>query len=158
MKEVVYLAGQISVCNKATYEWRRNINSFFSNNDNIEIIDPCSNQFNKELLHENKDKDNLDWSSVLNKVNNNILVPKDKSYVNRASVVIANLIHYDPNKPIIGTLFELAWCNYLNDKTVIGIKLEKDCILYTHPFINSTITTWVTNEYDACKLISYYFV
>jgi hypothetical protein len=94
----------------------------------------------------------------LDKCSNNILVPKDKSYIYRSTIVIANLIQYDLNKPIIGTLFELAWCNYLNNKTVIGIKLDKDDILYNHPFVSSTITTWVTNEYEACKLINYYFV
>lgn len=156
MKEVIYLAGQISVDKIETYQWRKDVCNYFEFNDQYDIINPCANPYNIELLYEYKDK-NTNWNKIYANGHNNILVSKDKSYVNRASIVIANLIQYDKNKPIIGTLFELAWCNYINNKTVIGIHDNTKSIHYTHPFITNTISTWVTDQIHACNVIDHYF-
>ena len=50
MKEIIYLIGQISVDKKESYEWRKNIRRSFGKNPNWEIIDPCNNGFNQQVL------------------------------------------------------------------------------------------------------------
>lgn len=152
MKEVIYLAGQISVNDVRSYQWRENVKGIFHNEDMYEVIDPCGNKFNQSLI--NKD-DYQDHCDVYNLNGTGILVPKDKSYVTRSTIAIVNMIHYDKDKPIVGTCFELAWYNFTNDKTVIGI--YEDNKYSNHPFVKNTVTVWVSDEYEACHLIKHYF-
>lgn len=150
MKEIIYLAGQISPIKPETYEWRKEVKKYFLNHEKFIIIDPCGNSYNRKLL-----KTQPTYSEINQTPNNKIITPKDKSYVERSTIGIINLIHYDPNKPIIGSLFELAWYQSYPSKTVIGI--YEDTILVNHPFVQNAVTTWLTSVHEACKLIDYYF-
>ena len=53
MKEIIYLIGQISVEKEITYQWRKEVRKFFDpsdpSNDNFEMIDPCDNEWNKDI-------------------------------------------------------------------------------------------------------------
>lgn len=156
MKESIYLVGQISIDSAATYEWRKNVRRCFANNPNWEIIDPCNNGFNQTVL-ENSGKD-IHRKIVYKTQGIDLLVPKDYSYVARSTMAFANMNHYDPRKAIIGSCFELAWYWQMK-KTVIGIfdgNPEED-LHCNHPFIKSAVTTWVKDEWEACKIAVYYF-
>lgn len=148
MKTHVYLAGQISFNDNRTFEWRNDIRNEYEEDNEIEIIDPCNNRFNSN----NTNKDHYSHENI------EVLTSKDKNYVLKSDVCIVNLNMYDKNKPLVGTLFELAW--YINhpEKTVIGICPENESNGYNnHPFVRSAITTWVTNHWYAITAINEYF-
>jgi hypothetical protein len=156
MKETIYLVGQISVDDERSYKWRKNVRRVFGANENWEIIDPCNNGFNRAVL-ENAGGDTKRLR-VYKTAGIDLLVPKDYSYVDRSTMAFANMNHYDPRKPIIGSAFELAWY-WQMQKTVIGI-FEGDHtqdVHCNHPFIKSAITTWVQDEWEACELAVHYF-
>jgi len=153
MKQItIYLAGQISIKAKETYEWRKRVRTSLSDDRRFHIIDPTFNDFNLGALEEkglDQHKDLFRRASV------NFVVPKDRNSVKRSDICIVNLNTYDPNKPFIGTLFELAWYYDSPEKTVIGIIEEEqgDSIISAHPFITEAVNIWVKNELDAIALV-----
>jgi len=157
MKEIVYLVGQISKEEYLTYQWRKNIVDAFKENNLIQIIDPCSNTFNQAIL-----KDDERDSKRLKVYQYNgieLLVPKDFSYVKHSTICVANLIHYDKKKMIIGSFFELSAYYLSPEKSVIGI-LDKDPgkdMICNHPFVKATVDVWVKSEQEAIDLIKYYY-
>ena len=156
MKESIYLIGQISVDDERSYEWRKNVRRIFGANSNWEVIDPCNNGFNRSVL-ENAGGDDRRLR-VYKTAGIDLLVPKDFSYVERSTMGMCNMNHYDPQKPVVGTCFELAWY-WEMQKTVIGIfdgNVDED-VYCNHPFIKSAVTTWVKDEWEACELAIHYF-
>jgi len=150
--EEIYLVGQISPTFSETYKWREEVKKYFSDYPNFRIIDPCGNAFNQKLrLSDN----NIGY---IKKDGINVLVPKDRNFVKRSSIAIANMNQYDPNKPLIGTFFELAWYYDSPEKTVIGFADDMTNYLCQHPFVKSSITTWVKDHLRACDLILNYFI
>ena len=157
MKEIVYLIGQISVDKKESYEWRKNVRRSFGGNTNWEIIDPCNNGFNQAVL------DNAGGDPTRLKVYKTqgieLLVPKDYSYVKRSTMGFCNMNHYDTKKPVIGTMFELAWYYDNPQKTVIGIfdgNPEED-VNCNHPFVRAAVDVWVKDEWECCELAMHYY-
>lgn len=154
MKNYIYLIGQISFRVKETYDWRDRVDRYFKNLPNFETFNPCVNEFN---ISGNGSDINLYKAYETKGID--VLVPKDKTFVLKSTMAFANLNTYDIDKPIIGTMFELAWYHDHPDKTVIGIfngdpKQDKIC---NHPFVKSVVNTWVTNEKEACELVMRYF-
>jgi hypothetical protein len=88
-----------------------------------------------------------------------LIVPKDKSYVMRSTIGMADMTQYDPDKPLIGTMFELAWYHNYPEKTVIGIYDgdPMDSIWSGHPFVQDTVKVWVRNHHEACETVRTYF-
>jgi hypothetical protein len=157
MKEAVYLIGQISVDTDESYEWRKNVRRCFGNNPNWEIIDPCNNGFNQAVLdNSGGDPERL---KVYKTHGVELLVPKDRSYVRRSTMGFCNMNHYDKKKPIIGTMFELAWYYDNPEKTVIGIFNgdPKEDINCNHPFVRAAVDVWVKDEWEACELAMHYY-
>lgn len=144
----IYLAGQISE-NPETIKWRKRINFVCDDIDELDIIDPCNNSFSKEGR---KDK-------ILFKKIKPLITPRDYSYVLSSDGVIANLNWYTKEIPMIGTFFELAIYKLCPEKVVVGI-FDGDPstdIVCQHPFVNSTIHTWVKNEDEALDIFLKFF-
>lgn len=157
MKELIYLIGQISVDEKETYEWRKNIRGYFATKPDWEIIDPCNNGFNQRALaNAGGDPKRL---KIYETNGVELLVPKDYSYVKKSTMGICNMNHYDEKKPLIGTMFELAWYYSNPEKTVIGIfnGNPKENINCNHPFVKAAIDTWVEDEWAAIDLAMHYY-
>jgi hypothetical protein len=62
---------------------------------------------------------------------------------------------YSPEKPMIGTLFEMAWAYDKPGTMIIGIfdGDPKENFICNHPFVSQSIQTWVQNEKEACLLL-----
>ena len=157
MKESIYLVGQISVDVPESYEWRKNVRRVFGTNRSFEIIDPCNNGFNQEVLK--LSGQDSDRSRVYRTKGINLLVPKDRSYVERSTMGIANMNYYDSKKLIVGSFFELAWYYDSPEKSVIGIfngDPTKDFVC-NHPFVKRAVDIWVKDEWEACEYAIHYF-
>jgi len=153
----IYLVGQISVDKPISYEWRENVRNHFKGNDMFQIIDPTNNNFNTAKL---KEAGNDPHRFIIYKTKGvQLLVPKDRTIVDDSTMCFANMNLYDENKPMIGSMFELAWYYDAPEKAVIGIfdgDPESD-VYCNHPFVRSTIDLWVKNEQEACEITEYYF-
>lgn len=150
---VIYLAGQISVMAPETYYWRERFTSRLAEDKRFSIINPCGNKFNENSLK----KQEIDSHFKLYKANNiELIVPKDRASVKRSDICVVNMIQYDETKPLLGTIFELAWYFDSPEKIVIGITDDApvgSSILSGHPFIKATVHTWVSEVYEAADLV-----
>ena len=159
MRDKVYLIGQISMHDDETYLWRKRVKDYMKENDQFEFIDPCNNEFNKGIVHDSALKSDLNRVQVYKSDNIGLIVPKDKMYVAKSTIAFANMNHYDIDKPMIGTCFELAWYHTHNHKAVIGIYDgdPEESVYAWHPFIRASVNTWVRDEIEACNLLMEYF-
>lgn len=154
MRNIIYLVGQISPKFPVTYEWRKYVRQYFYGNDSKYIIDPCSNPFNKDVLK----KKEYAVGANGNRPGLNLIVPKDRQYVKMSDIAILNMNQYDPNKPLIGSFFELAWYYDSPEKAVIAFADDLSCYDCQHPFVQRSVTSWCNNVEEACELVDEYFI
>lgn len=153
--EIIYLVGQISPKFEETYQWRRNVSQHFKGYKGINIIDPCINPFNEDIL---KEKRYAIGSNGEREFGIDILPPKDLTNIKRASISIVNLNQYDKTKELLGSYFEMAWLYLHPEKTVIAFADDLNSYNCRHPFVQKSVHTWCENEADACYIIKRYFV
>jgi len=149
--ETIYLVGQISPKFKETYLWRKRVTEKLMGRFNI--INPCSNPFNKNALKEKE----YAVSENGREYGIDLLVPKDFTYVQRSSIAIVNMNHYDLDKPLLGSFFELAWYYTFPEKTVIAFTKNLNDYQCQHPFVQKSVNTWCHDEEQACYLVEKYF-
>ena len=154
MSELIYLVGQISPKYEVTYQWRRNIELEYAESEEIKLINPCDNPFNKKVLEEKEYA--VSKERRVNAID--VLPAKDYTYCKRASMIIANMNQYDPNKPLLGSFFELSWLYTMPEKTVIGFADDLNEYICQHPFVQQSVTVWCKDEYEACDIVNNYFV
>lgn len=160
MKERIYLIGQISVDKEITYKWRREVREIFKDlKGEFEMIDPCDNEFNKSSKNFNGNNSDPQRLKIYKTKGIGLIVPKDHSYVLRSTGCIANMNQYDKDKPMIGTLFELAWYYQNPEKCVIGVFDGDPCndVHCNHPFIKETVDVWCKDHLEAAKLLRDYY-
>lgn len=155
----IYLIGQISK-DPETYAWRERVKDWSVTKHAVTIISPTDSPFNSAVLEKAQNgevKDGMAAGTYKTK-GIRILPAKDMNYVYKSNFAIANLNHYAPEKPILGTYFELAWYLANPDKVVIGI-FDGDPMSdkqTSHPFVQAAVTAWVKNDKEACQLADYY--
>jgi hypothetical protein len=153
MSELIYLVGQISPKYPITYEWRQKLIDKFIDKPDIEFINPCDNPFNRTVLDEGEYA--ISSERRVNAIN--VLPTKDYTFCKRSSMAIANMNHYDPNKPLLGSFFELAWYFTMPEKTVIGFAKDLKDYEVQHPFVQQAVTTWCHNEEEVADIVIRYF-
>jgi len=66
--------------------------------------------------------------------------------------------HYDKNKPMLGSFFELGWYFTMPEKTVIGFAEDLNDYQIQHPFVQQAVTVWCKDEYEAADIVRQYFI
>lgn len=152
--ELAYLVGQISPKHEITYQWRKDVINYFIDEPSINFINPCANPFNKKVLDRGKYAVTKDKRSF----GIDVLPPKDLTFVKRSSCALVNLNHFDKDKPLLGSFFELAWYFLHPEKTVIAF--ADDLYDYTcqHPFVQQAVHTWCDDWEQACYVLQKYFL
>ena len=72
-------------------------------------------------------------------------------------MAVVNMNHYDVNKPMLGSFFELGWYYTMPEKTVIGFAKDLNDYQVQHPFVQQAVTVWCGDEYEAADIINGYF-
>lgn len=154
--ETVYLVGQISPKYPETYSWREKVIREFEIEgiQQIDFINPCWNSFNKKTLQ----KKEYAVTEEKRSFGIDLLVPKDRNFVRRSTIGMANMNIYDPDKPLLGSFFELAWYYDAPEKSVIGFADDLNSYVCQHPFVQQAVTTWCRDREEACYLVKKYFV
>lgn len=154
----IYLVGQITADPK-TFEWRADIENAFKEDERFNIINPCDFPFAKSLLHKcNGDTAQFRMLEAYSDTRSNILPSRDYTFVLAADIIIANLNIITPEKPMLGSYFELAWAFSNPEKVVIGICYDKEKQFHcNHPFVSQTVHSWVKNHIEAIELVQEMF-
>ena len=151
--ELIYLVGQISPKFIESYQWRLNLEDEFYESEEIKLINPCDNPFNKTILARKEYAVTKD-----RRINGiNVLPSKDYTYCKQSTMAIVNMNHYDKSKPMLGSFFELGWYFTMPEKTVIGFAEDLNDYQVQHPFVQKAVTTWCKDEYEASEIVRSYF-
>lgn len=132
----VYLCGyinerKIEECRK----WRQQIASYFYTNpkwqDKISFLDPMNGEVGT-----------ITNKGLKCKLPGKALVHRDYNSVKTASVIIANLDTFGEQRPLIGSVYELAWAWQMKKPVIV---ITKDKNYKYHPFIEDTASIIVSS-------------
>lgn len=148
----VYLAGYIQ---KSVIEeckaWRKKIREHYTKWKGgkeypIVWFDPLNGEEKAEITP----------SGLVTNIPSNAIVHRDYQCVVKADVIVANMDTFGQDRPLTGTLFELAWA-YEHRKPVILITNE-DRYKY-HPFMTNT-ASYIVESVDELldeKILNFFF-
>lgn len=151
-RKMCYLVGQISPKFQVTYDWRDYVVSVAG--DHFDFINPCANAFNKKLVEEKEYAVTLKTRST----GIDILPHKDLSFVLESDIALVNMTQYDPDKPLLGSFFELAWYFMHPEKTVIAFADDLNSYLCQHPFVQESVSVWCGSVEESVFMLQKYFV
>jgi len=151
----IYLAGQITPDPK-TYEWRKEFSAALTDVPNLRIIDPTNSEFDREGMGAPRDEHG--YAITMSKdVGLDLLPHKDLDHVDTSTIVIFNLWQFDQARPLLGTIFEMAWALERPRIMTIGILRNwQDTMYGKHPFVRRAIQAWVGHHLDAAALVRRY--
>lgn len=147
MKYKIYLAGQMAP-DEETLKWRQKFTKSVSSCENIVILDPSLNEAFKPTITGNEALMSVYKSDV-----GKLITSKDRAMVKESNIVVANLNHYDKDKIVLGTLFEIAWAYDDPSTTVIIIGDERAGSVLYHPFIIASSNIIVKTVEEAVDLV-----
>lgn len=147
-KKRIYLAGNIS-SDPATYKWRDKATKLLE--EEYTVLNPANNKFNRGLLKAYKENPEEFKKGAIDK---RILVVKDYQLVAGSDIILVNMQIITPEKPVIGTLFELAWAWYLKIPVIAIIADNWFC---QHPFTVASFSATADSLEEAVHLIKYFF-
>lgn len=154
-RKLCYLVGQISPKFQVTYDWRKFVRETMAEyDDQIGFIDPCANSFNKKLVQDGEYAVTLRNRST----GIDILPHKDYTFCRESDIALVNMNQYDPDKPLLGSFFELAWYFTMPEKTVIAFADDLNDYQCQHPFVQQAVSVWCNDVKEAVFLLHKYFI
>lgn len=147
----IYLAGYIQgSCLNKCISWRKRIREFYNNYKGkpypIEWLDPLNG----------KDFESITPDGLKSSCDPQAIVHRDHKCVDMSDLIIANLDTFGEDRPLIGTLCELAWA-WEKHIPIVLITTEKQ---YTeHPFLRY-FASWIVSDVDELldkKIVNYFF-
>ena len=146
----IYLAGPITE-DLRTHQWRRAARKELS--EKFIVDDPCSSKFDRDSLKE-AGGDATKIHELVDQRQSEILLPKSYQAVLACDIILVNFSIEPTDRPIIGTIMEMAWAWALH-KTIIAIDGQG---YYTrHPMIKGTVNAWAENLEEALEIIVEFF-
>ena len=160
----VYLGGNISQ-SEETYLWRDKVEELVADQPQIIPINPCASKYNQVMREVNKgraltDEEGQLYTKEAQQATRGLLPVKDYALLKTCDINLVNLTINTPGRPMIGTVFEMAWCKDVFKIPCIGITGGPDFESpYTeHPFIKYALEAEVATVEEAIELIAYTYV
>lgn len=146
----IYLAGYINnEVIEECWEWRKQIALHYNSNPkwhgDISFLDPLNGEIG-----------NITEEGLKCAVPGKALIHRDYNSVKSANLIVANLDTFGEMRPMVGTLYELAWAWEAKKPTIVITNEDK---YKFHPFIVDTASIIVAsvNEMLEKKMIDYFF-
>ncbi|GAG25262.1 unnamed protein product [marine sediment metagenome] len=154
-RQFIYLAGNISKDNR-TYQWRE-VFADLMKHDPVVILNPCDNAFNRQYreLHRMELEDE---ACKLVKDSQGILRLKDFQMVKIASVVVMNLVLFELDRPMVGTIVEHTWAVDVLNVPIIGIVGDGKGPYSEHSWLTRPLAAMVEDIEEAVYVIRRYFL
>jgi hypothetical protein len=174
-KRHVYLAGNISE-DPRTREWREEFTEKLCDslsptvlpwnprpidklsglvNHDIHVINPCADRFNDQELNAS---DGLELTKMLANRAQNIFRARDYQLIKHSDLVVVHLGYSSKEKPMVGTIQELAWARDVFYVPVIAITGGEDNVYTRHPWINECCSAKVETVDEAVEFVVNFFI
>ena len=126
----IYLAGYISGnAIEECSEWRNYLIEIYRKNKDIKFINPLAG-------HDTK---SISLNGLTSDIPNKGIIYKDYNSVINSDLIIVNLDTFGEDRPLIGTIAELAWAW---EKKIPVIAFGGKNYYYKHPFLEEFITIY----------------
>jgi nucleoside 2-deoxyribosyltransferase len=138
----IYLAGLISTEKPESIQWR---------------LDATANLHDFIILSPMRGKQNLSAASkdggITSETNTSKdIILRDYHDVMEADLILFNLNTWESQRPLLGTIYELAWA-WEHKKRSFAVCEDKDYLMRNHPFVKETISHYFTNLKDCYDFI-----
>jgi nucleoside 2-deoxyribosyltransferase len=147
----VYLAGYIhGEVIEQCVAWRKKIRKFYENYKGqkypIEWLDPLNG----------KDLESISADGLTSSCSPNVIIHRDYQSVIRSDLIVVNMNTFGKDRPLTGTVAELAWA-WEHHIPIIMITTEKK--YKEHPFIKAFVSDFVDSVEDLLdkKLINLFY-
>ena len=133
------------------HQWRRD--AIKKLGENFIVDDPTSSKFDKETLKEAAgDAEKI--HKLVDSHQSEILLPKSFQAVEKADIILINLAIEAKDRPMIGSIMEIAWAYSLH-KTVIAIR---GTTYYSrHPMVKGSVHAWADSLEEATGIIKEFY-
>lgn len=148
----VYLAGPITE-DPDTHNWRKKVAKLLG--DKFAVDDPCASKFDREMLKE-ADGDAQKVHEIALSHQSEILLPKSYQSVENCDIILVNFTILPSDRPVIGTLMEIAWAWMLH-KVIIVIEPKETNSFMWHPMVNSCTNAKAETLEEAVEVIKEFF-
>ena len=154
-RNFIYLAGNISQDDR-TYEWREKFTELMSDEPDVVIVNPCRNRFNQSMRKFGSNGMEFLLEAVSRA--QGVLKPKDYQMISMCNLMVANLELVTPDKPLIGTIFELDWAKTIFHMPVIAITGGVTNAYTKHSWISDCCSAKVDTVEQAVKMVKDFFL
>lgn len=155
----IYLGGNISH-DEETYLWRERFTDIVAPHAEIEVVNPCASRYNAKMREEVRgiaitEEEGKKYTEKARAITKGLLPAKDLHLLKNCDINVVNLMINTPGRPMIGTVFEIAWCRDLFNIPCIGITggREFDNAYTVHPFITRALDTEVASVEEAAATV-----
>jgi nucleoside 2-deoxyribosyltransferase len=153
-QKVVYLAGFISTDHPETFTWRqeawqRLLAMFPLDQADFEVLSPLRGK-------ENLGSVTKDGGITTTKNTSRDIILRDFHDVKRSDVILVNLENYGSTRPLLGTIYELAWA-WIFDLPVVAICSKDNYLMRNHPFVIETVGHYFETTKEACDFVAEYY-
>lgn len=148
MKLNIYLAGLISTDYPESLLWRKIASE--------RIRELGHNPISPMAGKKNLAKQTTDGGITSKVATSKGIILRDYRDLRRADVIVANLETFGCRRPLVGTLFELAWAWQLN-VPVVAIVAPDNYLFRQHPFISESVAFFKETVIHAVETACDYF-
>lgn len=141
----IYLAGLISTDKPASLEWRELIKAV---KDKWEFLDPMRGKQN--LVKTSKDGGITDPA-----LTSKDIIYRDYADIRSADVFLVCLDDFGSNRPLVGTLFELAWAW---EHKIPVVAFGATPLMENHPFVKEAVCHYCKTLAEATDILGRHYV
>jgi len=145
----IYLAGLISTDYPASLEWRQYAESELAA-AGATVLNPLRGKANLCEV-------SLDGGVTFPERTARDIILRDHSDIQAADTILVHLEDFGSPRPLIGTLYELAWCWQLR-KPVVAVAKADNYLMRTHPFVSESVAHYLPTIEEAIEFIKSYYL
>jgi len=142
----VYLAGLISTDHPESLEWR--IRAGKELRRDFRVLTPMRDKHDLQETTNDGGLTSLRWPA-------SAIIHRDYQDVIQSDVILAHLELFGSPRPLIGTIFELAWA-WQARIPIVGIAHLGNTLMRRHPFVSQAVTVYVPDLETAYSYVRYF--
>jgi nucleoside 2-deoxyribosyltransferase len=147
-QRIIYLAGLISTDVIESLEWRKRVAPILQESG-FEVRTPLSGKQNLKT-------DSPDGGITSLSSNSKSICLRDRRDVSECDIMLVHLETFGCERPLVGTIAELAWA-WDQRTPVVAICKADNYLMRRHPFISEFVSMYVETEEEAVEFLRRYY-
>jgi len=146
--KTVYLAGLISTEKPASIQWRVEA-EFALIGKGFHILSPMRGK-------ENLKATSADGGISTTGNTSRDIILRDYNDIVKSDILLVCLDNFGSERPMVGTLFELAWA-WLMNKPVVAFCAASNYLMRNHPFVIQAVAHYFETMPEAVRFVADYY-